>query len=212
MDPDGSPPAGMTIVTLVFIGLSMLPYNFDYWELGILIFLMGCGNGMFSSPNSSSIMNSVPPQDRGVASGMMFTLTNSASMLSMGVFFTIVIVGIQGAFPGAIHESFASFGSSQITPAVQHLADQLSSMPPTNALFSAFLGYNPMGSISERYGSQYCQRDTETDRDYADKQLLVPTDTAIGFYASVTDYFQNRGCTRWHCRCVVCNEGTTVRA
>lgn len=137
---------GMTIVCLVFLGLSMLPYNFDYWELGILIFLLGCGNGMFSSPNSSSIMNSVPPEDRGVASGMMFTLSNSASMLSMGVFFTIVIVGIQGSLPGAIHESFANLGS-QITPAIQSLEAYLISMPPTNALFSAFLGYNPMGSI-----------------------------------------------------------------
>jgi MFS family permease len=138
---------GMIIVCLVFLGLSMLPDNFDYWELGILLFLMGSGNGMFSSPNSSSIMNSVPPQDRGVASGMMFTLSNSASMLSMGVFFTVVIVGIQSALPGAIHQSFASLLSSQITPAMQHLADQLSNMSPTNALFSAFLGYNPMGSI-----------------------------------------------------------------
>ena len=138
---------GMTIVCLVFIGLSMLPSNFNYWELGILIFLMGSGNGMFSSPNSSSIMNSVPPEDRGVASGMMFTLSNSATTLSMAVFFTIVIVGIQGALPGAIHESFASLGFSQLTPTMQHLEDYLVSMPPTNALFSAFLGYNPMGSI-----------------------------------------------------------------
>ena len=137
--------AGMTLVTLVFIGLALLPYNFDYWELGILVFLMGIGNGMFSSPNSSSIMNSVPSQDRGVASGMMFTLSNSANTLSMAVFFTIVIVGIQEAFPGATHTSFASFGS--ITPTVQQLADHLASMPPTNALFSAFLGYNPMGTI-----------------------------------------------------------------
>jgi MFS family permease len=139
--------AGMTLVTLVFLGLSMLPYNFDYWELGILIFLMGIGNGMFSSPNSSSIMNSVPPQDRGVASGMMFTLSSSANTLSMAVFFSVVIVGIQAAFPGAIHSSFASLGASQITPTIQQLADRLASMSPTNALFSAFLGYNPMGSI-----------------------------------------------------------------
>ena len=108
--------AGMTLVTLVFIGLSMLPYNFDYWELGVLIFLMGLGNGMFSSPNSSSIMNSVPPQDRGVASGMMATLMNSAMTLSMAVFFTIVIVGIEKSFPSAIHESFASLGASQLPP------------------------------------------------------------------------------------------------
>jgi MFS family permease len=139
--------AGMTLVTLVFLGLSLLPYNFDYWELGILIFLMGIGNGMFISPNSSSIMNSVPPQDRGVASGMMFTLSNSANTLSMAVFFSIIIVGIQAAFPEAIRISFASFGASQITPIVQQLADRLAGMPPTSALFSAFLGYNPMGSI-----------------------------------------------------------------
>ncbi len=138
--------AGMTLVTLVFIGLSMLPYNFDYWELGVLIFLMGIGNGMFSSPNSSSIMNSVPPQDRGVASGMMATLMNSAMTLSMALFFTIVIVGIQKSFPSAIHDSFATLGAS-LTPTVQQLADRLAGMSPTNALFSAFLGYNPMGAI-----------------------------------------------------------------
>ena len=77
---------GMTLVPLVFICLSMLPYNFDYWELSILIFLMGVGNGMFSSPNSSSVINSVPPQDRGVASGTMFTLTSSANTVSMAAF------------------------------------------------------------------------------------------------------------------------------
>lgn len=138
--------AGMALVTLVFIGLSMLPSNFEYWELGVLIFLMGLGNGMFSSPNSSSIMNSVPAQDRGVASGMMSTLMNSAWTLSMAVFFTIVIVGIEKSFPSAIHDSFANLGTL-LTPTVQQLADQLAKMSPTNALFSAFLGYNPMGSI-----------------------------------------------------------------
>jgi MFS family permease len=139
--------AGMTIVTFVFIGLSLLPYNFDYWELGILIFFMGVGNGMFASPNSSSIMNSVPPQNRGVASGMLSTLANSANTLSMSVFFTVVIVGIQKTFPGAVKTSLASFGSEQVIPAVQQLASYLASMSPTNALFSAFLGYNPMDSV-----------------------------------------------------------------
>lgn len=139
--------AGMSIVALAFIGLALLPYNFDYWELGILIFFMGIGNGMFASPNSSSIMNSVPPQNRGVASGMLSTLSNSASTLSMSIFFTIVIVGIQKSFPGAVYSSFASLGSAQIAPALQQLANQLAIMSPTNALFSAFLGYNPMSSI-----------------------------------------------------------------
>jgi MFS family permease len=134
---------GMALVTLCFIGLAMLNFDFAYWQLGTLLFLMGCGSGMFASPNSSSIMNSVPPQDRGVASGMMSTLMNSANTASMAVFFTIVIVGIQSSFPGAIQNSISSLGSAQLAP----LAAALSSIPPTGALFSAFLGYNPMDAI-----------------------------------------------------------------
>jgi len=134
---------GMTLVTLCFIGLATLNFDFEYWQLGVLLFLMGCGSGMFASPNSSSIMNSVPPQDRGVASGMMSTLMNSANTASMAIFFTIVIVGIQDAFPGAVSNSLAGLGSEHIAP----LAATLGSIPPTGALFSAFLGYNPMDAI-----------------------------------------------------------------
>ncbi len=135
--------SGMAIVTLCFIGLAMLNFDFEYWQLGGLLFLMGCGSGMFASPNSSSIMNSVPPQDRGVASGMMATLMNSANTASMAVFFTIVIVGIQGAFPNAVSNSLASLGPEHMAS----LVTTLGSIPPTGALFSAFLGYNPMDAI-----------------------------------------------------------------
>ncbi len=134
---------GMALVTLCFVGLAMLNFDFEYWQLGVLLFLMGCGSGMFASPNSSSIMNSVPPQDRGAASGMMSTLMNSANTASMAVFFTIVIVGIQGSFPNAIHDSVTNLGGIRLEP----LASKLSSIPPTGALFSAFLGYNPMDAI-----------------------------------------------------------------
>lgn len=134
---------GMALSALCFVGLAMLNFDFEYWQLGALLFLMGCGSGMFASPNSSSIMNSVPPQDRGVASGMMSTLFNSANTASMAVFFTIVIVGIQGAFPQAVTNSMSSLGSEHIGS----LAATLGAIPPTGALFSAFLGYNPMDAI-----------------------------------------------------------------
>ncbi|HTY90681.1 MAG TPA: MFS transporter [Methanocella sp.] len=134
---------GMALVTLCFIGLATLNFDFEYWQLGVLLFLMGCGSGMFASPNSSSIMNSVPPQDRGVASGMMSTLMNSANTASMAIFFTIIIVGIQSAFPAAVQNSLASLGSAQLGP----LAAALGAIPPTGALFSAFLGYNPIDAI-----------------------------------------------------------------
>lgn len=131
---------GMVINTFGFLILASLPYDFNYLEFGTTLFLMGLGAGMFASPNSSSIMNSVAPQDRGVASGMMYTIINTAFTASMAIFFTIVIIGITDRFPEAMTSSLASIGAVKLAPI-------LSSIPPSGALFSALLGYNPVDSI-----------------------------------------------------------------
>lgn len=131
---------GMVMNTIGFLALAALPYNFSYWQLGLTLFFMGLGSGMFGSPNSASIMNSVPPQERGVASGMLTTIMNTAFTASMAIFFTIVILGITQRFPGAISSSLMNVGAAQLAPV-------LSNIPPTGALFSAFLGYNPVETI-----------------------------------------------------------------
>ena len=138
---------GMIINTMAFLILASLPYNFDYWVFAIALFTMGIGSGMFGSPNTASIMNSVPAQDRGVASGMQYTIMNTAFTISMGIFFTIVIVGISQRFPEEITSSFTSIGASQLAP----LFNQI---PPTGALFSAFLGYNPVGTMLQSLPQQ----------------------------------------------------------
>lgn len=132
--------AGMVIITISFLVLAALPFNFSYLEFGLALFLMGVGSGMFGSPNSASIMNSVPSEDRGVASGMMYTIMNTAFTASMAIFFTIVIVGITQRFPDAMTTSLANIGAVNLAPV-------LSNIPPTSALFSAFLGYNPVNAI-----------------------------------------------------------------
>jgi MFS family permease len=131
---------GMAIVTLTFLLLVALPYNFSYLELGLILFMMGIGNGMFGSPNNAAIMNSVSAQDRGVASGMMYTMFNTAVPASIAIFFTIVVIGLSQNFPGAMTSSLASIGAVQLAPI-------LSKIPPTAALFSALLGYNPVTGI-----------------------------------------------------------------
>jgi MFS family permease len=131
---------GMIIVTIAFLVLASLPYNFTFIEFALALFLMGIGGGMFGSPNSASIMNSVPPEDRGVASGMMYTIMNTSFTASMAIFFTIVIVGLTQRFPVAMTASLANIGAAQLSPI-------LSNISPTAALFSAFLGFNPVSSI-----------------------------------------------------------------
>jgi MFS family permease len=131
---------GMVINTIAFLLLAALPYNFDYIYFAFGLLLMGIGSGMFGSPNSASIMNSVPANERGVASGMMTTVMNTAFTASMAMFFTIVIIGITQRYPDAVTASLTAIGAVKLAPL-------LNSIPPTGALFSAFLGYNPIGNM-----------------------------------------------------------------
>lgn len=131
---------GMIVTAFAFLFLAALPYDFTYLVFGLAMFVMGMGFGMFGAPNSASIMNSVPSEDRGIASGMMYTINNTAQTASMAIFFTIIIVGITQRFPEAMTASLSSIGAVYLAPA-------LSNIPPTAALFSAFLGYNPVNSI-----------------------------------------------------------------
>ncbi|MCZ3367336.1 MULTISPECIES: MFS transporter [Methanobacterium] len=138
--PRGIATTGMLISALAFMLLAALPYNFSYIEFGLILLMLGAGTGMFGSPNKASIMGSVPPQNRGVASGMMQTLDNTAIVGSTALFFTILIVGITQGFPSAMANSLTSIGAAQLVPA-------FSNIPPSGALFSAFLGYSPVDSI-----------------------------------------------------------------
>ena len=131
---------GMVISGVAFIALAALPYNFNYLDFGIALFVMGIGGGMFAAPNTASIMNSVPPENRGAASGMMATLRNSGTTASIGIFFTIVIISLAASLPPALHSALVSAGAPSVAAAFDKV-------PPTEALFSAFLGYNPIRTV-----------------------------------------------------------------
>ncbi len=131
---------GLLISALSLLGLTFLPYNFSYVKMGILITIFGAGYGLFNSPNISAVMNSVPASDRGSASGMLNNMRNTGYVASMGVFFSILIAGLATSLPLHITSALNSAGATSLVP-------YLSSMPPTEAIFGAFLGINPVGAI-----------------------------------------------------------------
>ncbi len=133
--------AGMLIQVVGFVLLTLLPINFQYIWFALLLFLLGLGQGMFSSPNTSSVMSSVPAEQRGVASGMRATFQNSGSLVSIGVFFSIITIGLASTLPLALFSGLTAAGVPAAT------ANQISHLPPTAALFAAFLGYNPMAQL-----------------------------------------------------------------
>jgi len=128
---------GMCLLCVIFLILSTLPYDFQYPEFAISLFLMGIGFGMFSSPNVSSIMGTVPPERRSTATGMLLTLQNTGSTVGLTLLFTEVIGVLTGSLPNALTSAMTNAGAP-------HIASSLSQIPPTLALFAAFLGYNPM--------------------------------------------------------------------
>lgn len=132
--------SGLLLTAISFLILAALPYNFDYPVFAVALFIMGLGNGMFGAPNIAAIMNSVPSDERGVASGMRAMLQNSGMVTSMAMFFTIVIVSLTQLFPQELKTSLANIGAST-------LIAPMSEIPPTGALFAAFLGYNPVNAI-----------------------------------------------------------------
>ncbi len=138
--PRGIATTGTILAALAFLILAMLPYNFTVGPFALALFLMGGGIGMFMAPNQAAIMNSVPAQVRGVASGMMYTINNTAMTSSMAIFFTIVILGLTQRLPGTITSSLNHIGANNLVPL-------MSNLPPTAGLFSAFLGFNPVSSI-----------------------------------------------------------------
>ncbi|HEV7565915.1 MAG TPA: MFS transporter, partial [Microbacteriaceae bacterium] len=129
---------GMLITTLSFVLLEILPTNFDYWSFGLVVLLCGLGSGLFASPNRAAVMNSLPAESRGSGSGMNTTFQNSAQVLSIGVFFTLMILGLSATLPGAVASGLQAHGVDAAT------ATNISHLPPVSILFAAFLGYNPI--------------------------------------------------------------------
>jgi MFS family permease len=138
--------AGMAVFASSFIGLMLLPVVFPYWIFALLIGLNGIGSGMFASPNSSSIMGSVPASDRGVASGMRATFQNSGTAISIGVVFTLLIAGLSSSLPSSLSNGLVKVG---VPSGVAH---QVATLPPVSSLFASVLGVNPIQHLLEPTG------------------------------------------------------------
>jgi MFS family permease len=133
--------AGMLGSAVAFVLLERLPVDFAYWEFAGILILMGISMGCFASPNRAGVMNSLPAEHRGAGGGMNQTFQNSAQVLSIGIFFTLMIVGLSSSLPQTLSAGLVAHGVPASTAA------HVSQLPPVSVLFAAFLGYNPVQTL-----------------------------------------------------------------
>jgi len=132
---------GMLVSGAMYLLMMTFPANFSYLPFAAVMFVSGIGGGLFASPNTASIMNSVPARHRGAASGMRVTFAQVGLPLSMGLFFTLLVVGLNAKVPTAMFRGLVAQG----IPAAKAAA--LSHLPPLSYIFAAFLGDNPLKSL-----------------------------------------------------------------
>ena len=132
---------GMVISALSFLLLEALPIDFPYPAFASVLLLNGLGMGLFSSPNRAAVMNSLPAGARGAGAGMNATFQNSAMVLSIGFFFSLMIVGLAQHLPAALQQGLVAGG----VPVAD--ASRVAALPPVGVLFAAFLGYSPVQQL-----------------------------------------------------------------
>jgi MFS family permease len=167
---------GMLGSALSFFLLTLLPIDFSFWLFALVLALVGISMGMFASPNRAAVMNSLPPQHRGAGGGMNQTFQNSAQVLSIGVFFTLMIIGLASNLPHTLSAGLQAHGVSAAA------ASGAAHTPPVSVLFAAFLGYNPVEHLLGTHvlaSLSASSRATLTGRSFFPHLISAPFSTGL---------------------------------
>ena len=171
---------GMIGAATAFMLMLLLPVNFAYWQFALLLLLNGLSMGAFAAPNRAGVMNSLPPEHRGVGGGMNATFQNSAQVLSIGIFFTLMIIGLSATLSTDLTGGLISHG---VTPGV---AARVGHLPPVSVLFAAFLGYNPIRSL---LGNHVLAQLSPTNQAVLTGHSYFPKLISPAFHSGLTEAF-----------------------
>jgi MFS family permease len=172
--------SGMLLMAVTFIALVLIPVNFNYWLFALLVFGNGLGGGIFTAPNTAAIMSSVPAEERGAASGVRATFFNAGSSLSIGIFFSLMIIGLANTLPSTLSTGLQQQG---VSASVSH---EVANLPPVGSLFAAFLGYNPIGEL---LGPSHALQQPGVNADLLTGKEFFPQLISGPFHAGLTVVF-----------------------
>lgn len=76
------------------IPLAFINQNTPYVKIAVYLAITGVGSGIYNTPNTSTIMKSVRPNQRGVAASLNIMLNNFFQMISITVIFKVMLASI----------------------------------------------------------------------------------------------------------------------
>jgi MFS family permease len=171
---------GMIAAACAFILLLLLPVDFVYWHFALILLLEGVAMGAFAAPNRAGVMNSLPARDRGVGGAMNSTFQNSAQVLSIGIFFTLMIIGLSSTLSTSLVHGLMAHGVDAST------AHRVGNLPPVSILFAAFLGYNPIQTL---VGGKVLSRLSPANHAALTGHSFFPTLISKPFHSGLTEAF-----------------------
>jgi len=171
---------GMLVMAASFVALVVIPVNFHYGVFALLVFANGLGSGIFIAPNIAAIMSSVPATERGAASGVRATFFNAGSSLSVGIFFSLMILGLSDTLPAAMSNGLHTQGVSA------SVAHDVAALPPTGSLFAVSLGYNPIRTLLGPSGELHA---VGVNADVLTGKLFFPQLLSGPFHSGLTIVF-----------------------
>jgi hypothetical protein len=165
---------------ITFVLLMLLPIDFNYWSFAAILLCNGLSMGAFAAPNRAAIMNSLPAADRGAGGGMNSTFQNSAQVLSIGIFFTLMIVGLSATLSTTLVQGLTQHHVPQ------DVAEHVGGLPPVSILFAAFLGYNPIETL---LGSDVLGKLPQADQAELTGHSFFSDLISAPFHAGLTEAF-----------------------
>jgi EmrB/QacA subfamily drug resistance transporter len=134
--------AGMALTTLALLPFIFLNAQTPFWAIILYLAILGCGFGLFSSPNVNAIMSAVERKSYGVASATLGTMRLIGQTLSMGIATLIFALYL---------------GQVAITPEVY--PQFMASLKPAFAVFAVLCFVGVFASLA-RGNTQHVTHDT----------------------------------------------------
>ena len=114
---------------------------------------------------------------------MRSTLQNCGQTISQAIFFGIIIISLNATLPTALSTAVANTGASpQIAAAFSHT-------PAAGALFAAFLGYNPIGTLLQTMSPAVVAALPQHTVAVLEGQTFFPNAIASPFMSALTTAF-----------------------